>query len=94
MELDVYKWYHSLRTLFRELITEMNTKEETELSAISVSLGNKVNNLVSQQSITGQMGIDPELYEALDIFEKKIRQIVKSSGLQNKMQDEAMSALK
>ena len=94
MNLDIFTWYHSLRTLFRELSTEMNAEEEKKLSKLSTNIAEKVNEFVSSQSINGQAEIPSELYEELDSFEKEIRTIVKKSGLQNKMQDEAMSALK
>jgi hypothetical protein len=94
MELDIFKWYHSLRTLIRELSTEMNDTESKEIKSLSQEVSNKVNEQISTQSSGDNFEVPAELYEALDKLEMTIRMVLKRSGLQNKMQDEAMSALK
>jgi hypothetical protein len=93
MTLDVYTWFHSLMALYRELSTEMKEKEiqifEEKILAvepkIQVSLG---------ESERGRTDVDHETYQMLHEFEIRLRRILKEGGLQMKMQEDAMKALK
>jgi hypothetical protein len=87
MELQVYNWYHSLYTLFREISTELK-KEEIEKYKVRF---NEMSNDVNQWLNNSQRGInkiEPELYNKLSEMEIDLRTILKESGLQNKMKDD------
>lgn len=91
MDLDAYRWYHSLMCLFRELSTEMKPEEITQKEAELIS----INNLVQRNSIerrkTGVSRINPDLYKQLHTFEMWIRRILKEAGLQQRMKDDFLS---
>lgn len=94
MQLDAYTWFHSLLVLRRELSTEMNSKETDNLKQMKTKIQPLVESAVQRTNKTGQSEISSELYDLLDNFELELRRILKASGLQMKMQDDAMKALK
>lgn len=94
INLDAHAWFHTLLALRRELSTEMKKEEitsiETDIRTINTLL---LKNTQLSQRI-GRNQIIPELYEKLDHFEITIRRVLKDAGLQNRMLDDAMKALK
>ena len=91
MDLDAYKWYHSLMCLFRELSTEMDADEiknkEEELYNINVLIQHHLR----ERQKTGSGRINPDLYKKLHGFEMWIRKILKEAGLQQRMKDDFLA---
>ena len=94
MSLDIYQWYHSLLALFRELSTEMKDTEITEMKTKSKLLASGVNEFLQIQNTQGVAEVSTELYDGLHEFELTIRNVLKTSGLQMKMKQDARKALK
>jgi len=94
MSLDAYQWFHSLLAIERELSTEMKKGEletfEKNIKAIHPEVTTWVEN--KNRGLTAT--IDSELYQNLHDLEIELRKILKSAGLQNKMVEDAMNALK
>jgi len=94
MALNAHDWYHALITLFRELSTEFKAGEEIKgdkfIEEINPLISKGNNNL----NRSGTLSIDTNLYKKLHKFEMFLRGILKSSGLQNKMKEDASGALK
>ena len=94
MSLDAYQWFHTLLAIERELSTEMKEKElegfETKMKAIHPEVTSWVENKNRGLVTT----ISKELYESLHHLEIDLRRILKDAGLQNKMMEDAMNALK
>lgn len=94
MNLDAYQWFHSLLAIERELSTEMKPKElvvfEEKIKRIAPEITNWVNEKNKGRIVT----IEAELYNNLHTLEIELRKILKSAGLQNKMVEDAMNALK
>ena len=94
MNLDGYTWFHSLMILYRELSTEFKPNEVEELSKKKEQLAILLNQSISLQNRGRSRGFPQELYSGLDEFELELRRVMKESGLQMKMKEEASSALK
>lgn len=94
MEMDMYLWFHSLNALFRELSTEMKNKEIEELNQEIKTIFKNVNSHLTLQRTQPDKGTDPDLYWQLHKFELKLRKIIKESGLQHKIKEDARSVLK
>jgi len=91
MDLDAYKWYHSLMCLFRELSTEMKTDEINQKENDLININILVQNHLREKQKTGLSRISPELYKRLHKFEMWIRQILKEAGLQQRMKDDFLT---
>jgi hypothetical protein len=93
-ELDSFNWFCSLMNIYRELSTEMTPDEITKFDSEIV----KINDLIIQdQKIISKKGtpyISQQLYLILHKFELDLRKITKDSGIQMKMKDDALTALK
>jgi|TARA_Y100000310_G_scaffold226906_1_gene229088 hypothetical protein len=94
LDLDAHSWLHTLIVLFRELSTEFEKGEEETGDKFIEEISPLVNTNSRAISRKGTSGIDPKLYQKLHKFEMFIRGILKSSGLQNKMKDDASGALR
>jgi hypothetical protein len=93
-ELDAHNWFYSLMNIYRELSTEM-TEDEIKLFDSKILQIN--NNLSLNQKMKNKKGvpyISNELYLVLHKFELDLRKITKDSGIQMKMKDDAMTALR
>ena len=79
----------------KEIINN-NGKKELKLIKTNGGQIDIINNMLSKQIKNGHTGvsINPELYDALDMFEMYIRGILKDSGLQTRMQEAAAKALR
>jgi hypothetical protein len=93
MSLDVYTWFHSLMALYRELSTEMKTEEIKKFEEKIGLLEPKITVSLAEAE-RGRGDIEHDVYKTLHQFEMDLRHILKSSGLQMKMQEDAMKALK
>ena len=92
--LDAYQWLHSLQAIFRELSTEMQDTEITKFNTTAVDINNDIYKQQSDAKRTGVQYMKPDLYNKLHNYELGLRKILKESGLQTKMVDEASKALK
>ena len=94
MSLDVYKWFHALMCLYRELSTKMKPTEITHINNLRQVTALLVNRYVQnpRNSFGGTM--KPELYEALHLLELELRHVYKESGLEMKFSDDPSLALK
>lgn len=92
LSLNAFQWYHALMTLFRELSTEMSDDEV----AAFILQGNNINERISTEARSSKVKneMSPELYNDLQSFELKLRRILKTSGLQMRMQRDPAKALK
>jgi hypothetical protein len=92
LSLNAFQWYHALMTLFRELSTEMADSEVQEF----IKLSRDINETLGIESSTtkSKVEISPQLYDKLQDFELRLRRILKTSGLQMRMQRDPSKALK
>ena len=94
MSLDAYQWFHSLLAIERELSTEMGKKELEAFEKTIKNIHPEVTNWVNQKNRGVNITIESELYQSLHELEIALRKILKDAGLQNKMMEDAMNALK
>lgn len=94
MDLNAFKWYHALLAIFRELSTEMTEEEMTKIDDAATEIQPLVHTWVENFNRYGRSQIAPDLYQKLHKFEMKLRQVLKKSGLQNKMSEDASNALR
>lgn len=93
IELDSHAWFHTLLALFRELSTEMKDAEITKKQKEIEDINKAISKQIKDYERTGKKEINSDLYMKLHNFELFIRGILKDSGLQNKIKDNAMDAL-
>lgn len=91
IELDVQTWFHSLLALYRELSTEMQDHEIIKYNKLIEEINNKIDNYAENEY---EKIVDRDLYKQLHSFEIDLRKIMKQSGLQQKIMDDASNALK
>ncbi len=93
MNLDAHGWFHSLLALYRELspyIKEEDLKNKKDtISQINHLLSK--NNKRAMTNPTNEISTD--LYNSLHDFELYIRSVVKSTGLQMRMEQDPSKAL-
>jgi hypothetical protein len=94
MKLQMDTWFHGLIAIFRELSTEMKEDEikqfNTRINNINVEIQKS-----NQHSIrTGKNNVKPQMYFLLNNLELDLRKVLKDSGLQNRIVDDAMRALR
>jgi hypothetical protein len=92
--LNGYNWYHTLLCIYRELSTEMSKEELNKLDSDSEIIKDLVNKEMLKQSKGISRGMSSELYKRLHSFELSLRSIMKESGLQLKMKEDAAKALR
>ena len=92
--LNAYEWWLALLVLFRELRTEMKDEERKEKKEEAEKIFNDMKTELFKQQRTGKKGITPELYWKLDSFESWLRDVLDRSGLQKKVMESAMAALR
>ena len=86
MELNAYEWYHGLLSMARLLSTEMKDEEKEAIKTFrDHALPMVQKNL--KDSTNGLISIQPELYEILFDYEMTLRDILKTSGLQQKLKE-------
>ena len=93
MILDMTGWYHTLMVLFREISTECTNTELLEFEVLRKKLAGMILGHTINSEKNNNNHISKELYDNLHIFEMRLRQIVKSSGLQQKIKDSPMTAV-
>jgi len=94
ISLDSYNWFHTLMALYRELSTEMKKDEIDKLQKDMKKLNVAVNRNMDNIRRKGTIIIESELYQSLHDFEMELRRILKSAGLQIKMTDKILDAMK
>jgi hypothetical protein len=87
---DMNGWFNALIIIYREISTEMDTRQIVEFDKRMTEINN---NIYRQQRVPLGRGIDPKLYMSLHKFEQDLRTIMKDAGLQMKMTDDASNAL-
>lgn len=92
---DSHRWYNALINIFKELSTEMSPDEINKFS-MAIQEINPVLARSSQKLAKRSMGmaITPEVYSKLLNLELDLRQVMRESGLQLKMRDDASKALR
>jgi hypothetical protein len=91
---DADQWYTLLRTLYRALITDMSTKERTE---IALKLDNIYKNIDKQRRRNSRLGRDmipDSIYNDLENMEISLRDIAEKAGLLSKKIDEGRNSLR
>ncbi len=97
-ELDIYNWLHQLKIFYRELSSIMNDKEgETEELEFLFKEGQELSDKINKQIYLNNNNkkrktINPEIIEALEIYEVKLRKVYKDSGLQMQLQKDSRHA--
>lgn len=94
INLNVYTWFHTLLAIFRELSTEMKQDEINNQHDIINDLREMVNTQIQRVQLDGYNTVTPELYDKLHNFEMFLRKVMKESGLQQRILDEAAKALR
>lgn len=94
MNLDGYQWFHSLMALYRELSTEFKPEELEIFRQKKEQLSQILNKSIMLQNKGRSRGFPQELYNGLDDFELELRRVMKESGLQMKMKEDAGVALR
>ena len=94
MALDAYQWYHTLLALERELSTEMKPDELARFEKTVQGIAAGVSEWANQRTRNPNSNIDADLYLQLHQLEIDLRTVLKKAGLQNKMMDDAMKALR
>ena len=94
ISLDIYTWYHSLLALFRELSTEMKPNELAIKESEMDNLNNDMNSYLDEYRNSGNNETPSKLYKELHKFELSLRKVMKESGLQQKIMDDASKALR
>lgn len=92
--LDIYTWFHSLLALHRELARWMDDSEIKELTAKIKQIHPYIQAAINKAGKTGRLEIHPDLYMEMHEFEISLRTVLKKSGLDMKMADDAMDALR
>lgn len=93
MNLDVNKWMHSLKTIFRELSTEMNDQEIQNINSKFKTTNTDVQSYLSKSNQKGTQPISSKLYDGLHELEIDLRKILKDAGLQQKMKADSRKSL-
>lgn len=94
MTLNAFSWFHCLLVIFRELSTEMKPEEKTAINERRIMIAALVNKHVIEEKSGRSRGLSPELYDQLNDFELELRDVMRKSGLQMKIKDSAMNALR
>ena len=103
LDLDYWRWFHSLMVLYREVSTELkgnvniilgeepiNDKDEYLFVEKMIS---QIEPLISKYQQRGNNGINYELYKKLHVLDIFLRQILKKSGILLKMRQDPRFAL-
>src|SRR3990167_142188 len=87
LDLDMYRWFHCLLTLSRELSTEFKAKDNEQEKKYKEELEPLISNYAVNRKSS------KNIYDKLHDFEKFLRGILKASGLQNKMKHDPRLSL-
>jgi len=90
--LDVFNWFHTLMVLFRELSPSMDDTEKEKWQEKRKQINYKISKYLKQREL-GKTEVSPDLYDSLDEFNIFIMDLLQSSGLLNKMKEDAGVAL-
>ena len=84
---------HSLMAIFREISTEMKDTEIDNLQEKFTEVNSKIQKHNEEINRKGRASIPNDTYMDLHKIEVEIRKVLKSSGLQMKMKQDAGSAI-
>lgn len=93
MDLDINGWHHSLMVLYRELSTEMTEDEKEQFEKDINVLQERLSEYIINNRGSNINEVSPELYKDHHDFEMALRKVMKESGLQQKIMDEASKML-
>lgn len=94
INLDPYMWFHTLQALYRELSTEMKQPELTYFETNGTIINKEISEWMATVKRHGPQPLPNNLYKNLHDYELKLRYIMKAAGLQQKVMEDAMKALK
>lgn len=92
MALDPHGWFHTLRALRRELITDMTKEQDTEAMSYIQIIEEELPKFLRTIEI-GQNRIQKKLYDALDNLETLLRTVHDNGGYKTKRSDDPRFAL-
>jgi len=90
---NIEGWVDSLLNIFIALTNYIGKEKDVKFKEIK-ALKNEVNKIVINKNKGLRKGTDPALYWKLVEFEMWLREVYGKSGLENRMMDDAMKALK
>lgn len=93
MNFNGMMWFSTLNALYRVLSSEMKEEEQKEIEKMQKELKQSLN-IYAKRRLVANNEISESNYNKLQDYEKRLRRIFKESGLQNRMLDDAMKALK
>lgn len=90
MQYDAFSWYQSLRTITRELYTEIDGKQEhvDNIKRLKAEIDKEMQGWVFMRA-KGSNSIPPGLYAKLDTYDTLLRQIMDEGGLLTKRKEAA-----
>lgn len=99
LQLDFWKWFHSLMVLYREVSTELKgdvkniltipkEKDIKDEFIIVEDMISKIEPYISKYQSRGNNGINQKMYKELHVLDIFLRQILKKSGLLLKMRQD------
>lgn len=94
VNLDVFRWFHSLIGLFAELSTYMKEKELETFKKFIKDISREVQDQMNTNIKQKRNSINEKLYFQMLDFELNLRKVYKESGLQTKMVEESEKWLK
>lgn len=72
----------------------MNDDEYKYLEQLRNDLSQKVNRYINDKNSGRKVILSPDLYDGLDAFEMRLRNVMKTSGMLLKMKDDASKSLR
>ncbi len=93
MNLDAHQWYHTLLPLTRELITDMNEKEEEESKELIENIDPLMAAYIKKKQNNPETEVPRELYTKLHEFEIFLRRIYDRAGYKTKRRDDPRYAI-
>ena len=101
LQLNFWKWFHSLMVLYREVSTELRGDVNSILSKkkeknedlkneflVVEGMISKIEPYISKYKTRGNNGINQQMYKELHVLDIYLRQILKKSGLLVKMRQD------
>jgi hypothetical protein len=91
--LDINDWFHILIAIESEISTEMSVDELKTFEDRISDINRKIDETMNRKGRVSTGAIPPDLFALLHNFEIDLRRILKSSGLQMKMKQDAGKSL-
>lgn len=93
MELNAHGWFHILLALYRELSPYLKPEELEKKDKTITAINSLIAKNNKRMSRTGTQEISSELYKELHSFELFIREVLRRTGLQMRMENDPSKAL-